>query len=206
MVSTAAMVLIIFLSLFVILTIGGIILLWKFGKDKSKKVPPNSPLVIFFDKSVSQGYAIAALMDKKSEFRGRMTLKVKPLDLAYDKKGKPVKIEPFDVPVRTNLIQQSPVGWTSLYREIWFVAPENISEINSEFRETPLGQSIEKWSVIKQLDDHRFTVHEQAEELKNVESAELGKEENRQNRLYRKMAEDAVNLQKLNHLPGEDKK
>ena len=110
--------------------------------SKLKEIPPNQPLLISLDKTRTGGYALGVIIDTDFKLGDRGLITFKPLDIPYNEKGEPENREPFTCAIRKEKCQEIPAGGLSQNRAIVIIFPDNSSDLDSVFRNTPFGKGI----------------------------------------------------------------
>ncbi len=136
---------VVFLVIFILVVVGTIVLIYRLSKVNMGGVSPNAKLLCFFGTNNSRGHALGVeLVTTLSEAGSSDTkiVKFKPLDVPYNKRGKPIKCENVELAVRRNLMVDVPSGANSLHRNICYVFPGNVADISPELRNHPFGQAL----------------------------------------------------------------
>ena len=108
-------------------------------------LPPNSPLLINFDKSLSQGYSLMIIKEMKSStFDNRLLLNVRPFDLKYNGSTAEM-VEDFEFPIRKERLISLPVGSFSDKRNIYFLMPGTPAELGENLRNTSFGDFLNNY-------------------------------------------------------------
>ncbi len=142
--STAVWIGLIITFFLIILSVAIIIIVIRTVKKTTMSdVPPNSPLMIRFSPG-ENGHAVFVLKNIKSEVStsDRVLVEAKPLDIEYDEDGEPINVDTVTFSIRKECLVSCPRGTISLKRDIYFISPQNSTDLTERFRNTKLGQKI----------------------------------------------------------------
>ena len=117
----------------------------KVSKKIRPDVPPNSNLIISLDPQLTKGHSIGVkmtpdddLINNKNHTSG--LIKMRPIDVSYDKDGKPVEMQPVKFAVRRNLVFRCPAGSLSHYRTVEIIFPSSSAQLDGDLLETQFGR------------------------------------------------------------------
>ena len=135
---------VILISSIVLIFTGMIVLgIYFFGRLTSARLPPNSQLVHIFGTGNTRGHSLGVIKGFKKVLSGdSLLIEFRPLDVPYDRRGRPESCKDVQFAVRPELITEIPAGGNSLYRSEIYVAPSSPTDLSPIFRNTTLGASL----------------------------------------------------------------
>ena len=142
--------------------IGLIVLIIKVSKKIRPDVAPNSNLIISLDTNLTKGYSIGVKMTPDEDILHNKNhtselVKMRPIDVPYDKEGKPIDTPPIKFAVRRNLVLRCSAGSLSHYRSVEIIFPSSSAQLDSSLLETPFGQILSK--VIENVNNEDNTLN-----------------------------------------------
>ncbi len=189
-------IIIIVLVVILLFIIGMFLLFWKLSKLIRPDVPPNSPLIFSLDTLKTKGFAFGVQKEIKNANSSSTLIEMKPLDLPYDYRGKPVMKENFDFAIRNEKKIELPTGALSYHRSCIILLPESSANLNSEFRNTEFGMAISGLIELRNFKDKAIDIisNRQAGERSHV--ALLEEAQNQLMSFYKGMIQEVTSQAK----------
>ena len=163
-----------------------IILLFKLKKSSASEIPPNSPIIIKLSSKDSSGHCLFVLGSEESKYSNRIYVTAKALDVPYNSNGKPKEVGLKDFIINDEKRIILPVGSISEHRNLWFILPDSVSELDPRFRNTHLGVAISKMTETVQIIDKGFELVKESRLHEKQVIDLLLREENKLLDLYKK--------------------
>jgi len=134
-----------FVLLGLLMIVGLIFLIIRLSKKIKTDVAPNSNLIISLDTALTKGHSIGVRMNPDEDAMCNKSntselVKMRPLDVPYDKDGKPVESQPIKFAMRRNLMLRCPMGSLSHYRTVEILFPSSSAQIDSSLLATRFGK------------------------------------------------------------------
>lgn len=122
-------------------------------------VPPNSTMILNRDRSKFSGHAFGVLIKIENAGQSNRSLVyMKPIDLPYDERSRPIPADIKDSSIRTERMIKVPKGGFSMHRDVMEIFPESSMDLDDQYRNSLLGEHTAKAAEFVQFKDKAIEI------------------------------------------------